>query len=339
MTKVIVKKVELLSTDFCGFDDASLAEFLGIGLKTLWWAVLNRSDLYTIHKIPKATGGLRIIHAPDDRLKMIQEKINTRILNPLQENLGTHVLAYRTGRSIKDGVMSQAGTTGLDRGTLIKIDLKDFFPSTKKTWIMRTLMSLKVNEEVSDLLSSLMTVPSLDNPGQFVVPQGAPTSGAICNLVADQRIDKKILEDIPWMLQYARYSDDIALTNLPQYSLPYPLIKPTMQQLYDNINAGGYRVNYKKTRIYGPGNRKLFLGIVFNKHLNIPRENFDNMRFILHNCRKHGFQSQFSRYGSETAAQMEDQLRGKIAWCKYVNKDKGLKLEGMFHEAKNLRPA
>lgn len=341
-------------------DDYTLATLLKFRTKTLWYLILNRQDLYRVRTIPKAHHKVRVIHAPQKTLKYALKNLNRNLLNPLQEPLGDHVAAYRKYRSIKTAVeqhvrpCSLCDTAGNAKtpkrhacpkyGTLIKIDLKDFFHSTKKTWVRKCFKKLGYSHYVSDLIANLTTV-SIAKKGERakdIVPQGSPASGAICNLVANQRMDHKIqhfLEDLnrtgglqpPWDWRYTRYSDDLILSCGKMISPEER--KEIVRNLKQLIHTCGYRVNSKKIRTPHSYYRKRVLGIVINRKMNIPKEEYRNLRALVHNCQTAGFNSQYKRAGKKGPEALRDYIRGRIGFVTFVNPEKGTRLMTSFKQA------
>lgn len=347
-------------------DDYTLAYKLRTPCKTMWWALVKRAKLYDVFKIPKESGGVREIRAPHPYLKRLQYRIYMNILHPLHVEMGEHVTAYRKGVGTKRAVMQHIykcdvcdeappGETAKSHpcprmGTFIKMDLKDFFHSTRKWWITDFLISVGYSPYVSDLMSSLMTVPGLPNPKNpnlvvTGVPQGSPTSGAICNLVAAQRLDPKILEWLnklntlyklegEWQWRYTRYADDIAITcgrNVPSHA-----VAATIYSIKRIIRETGYIVNDKKTKVKKRKQRKRLLGIVFNQKPNIQRKDYLTLRAIAHNCLNYGFESQAIRAGYDNPGKFYSWVNGKINYVKHIHPAHGEKLSAVLDKAVEL---
>ena len=342
-------------------DDCTLAFFLGCRNKTLWWHLVDKAKQYRVYHIPKSTlGKYRIIHAPDDKLKRVLKNIHKRLLVPLEETLGEHVTAYRPNRSTKDAVMRHIPPCSIcdsmppgkrpkkhecpREGTLFKMDLQDFFHSTRKSWIRKYFTSLGYSFHVSDLLASLMTV-KLGTQEYFWngTPQGAPTSGSICNLVADQVLDQPILaylydlstkmglDDDTWQWRYSRYADDMVFTCGKK--LPKEQQKEVLEDLIRIIRSSGYYVNPEKTRVQNPHLRRKILGIVANQKPNIPYEEYLKLRALTHNCLVHGIDTQHKRAGKETVMEFIPYLRGKISYISGIHTHYGEKLREVFDAA------
>jgi RNA-directed DNA polymerase len=342
-------------------DDGSLAFYLRTRPKVLWWMLLNKNGLYEIYRIPKRSGGIRIIHSPEIRLKRFLQKVERIMLKPIQERLGNHVTAYRPRRSIRDAVVQHlkpceicdAAPPGKPpknhdcprQGVYIHMDLEDFFPSTRRSWIRNYFKGLGYNHFVSGILSDLMTVndiPHHRNPGKcrVGVPQGAPTSGTICNIIADVRFDQNILKYLETLNQqlpenrrwvYTRYSDDLTLTCGTR--IPRKEVNGIIKDVTAIVNAGGYRINNKKTRVIQKYFRRVMLGIVINRHPNIEKTRYMKLRALCHNCYTQGFDQQLTITQKKTVEELCYWLGGTINYVGQIHPERGEKLRKVFEAA------
>jgi len=350
-------------------DDCSLAFHLGFKNRVFWYAINCREDMYHVYAIPKRRGGKRLIHAPNPMMKTLLRQAHYKILVPIQEELGEHVTAYRKGHSTKDAVSQhipkcevcdamEKGKTAKNhkcprRGTYINMDLQDFFPNTRRSWIRNYFKEAGYSHFVAGLIAQLLTV-NMPNPRYGTkferpeerknlsgVPQGSPASGAICNIVADWKLDKNILAymeelnqrhnltDPEWRWKYTRYSDDLAFTcgkNLPKKAK-----EDIAKKLVQICNQSGYRVNKRKTRITNTFYRKQLLGIVFNVHPNVTKDEYLSLRALIHNCLVQGFDTQYRRAGKESEGELITWLTGKVNYIQQINPDRGARLA---HELK-----
>ena len=161
-------------------DDCSLAFSLGFRNKIMWFLLREKKDQYRKCRIPKKSGGIRIIHAPEIMMKLLLKRILVKYLAPLQEQLGPHVTAYRKNFSAQDAVKQHIPPCGIcdagapagtpkkhecpRRGLFVHMDLKDFFTTTRRAWIREFFQNQGYNFDVAGLLSNLMTVTDFPNP-------------------------------------------------------------------------------------------------------------------------------------------------------------------------------
>src|SRR5262245_4105805 len=182
-----------------------LARWLQIEVSDLdWFADLkglahksagSRLSHYRYEVLRKPGGGVRLVEAPKQRLKHIQRQILARILDPIPPHPSAH--GFVKGRSIRSFAAPHAG-----RRVLLRMDLRDFFPSFAAARIQTFFRIAGYPEPVADLLGGLCTTvaprsvwreigPGFD-PSDLLdartlyerahLPQGAPTSPALANL-------------------------------------------------------------------------------------------------------------------------------------------------------------
>jgi hypothetical protein len=221
------------------------------------------------------------------------------------------------------------------------MDLKDFFGSTRRSWIRKYFHEeIGYNHYVSSLLAELMTVTfNKGDPHKKShdgVPQGAISSGDICNLVADWRLDGEILKSFPdWT--YSRYADDLYFSH-PD-NLPRDVVDSTIRRIEAVIQSAGYRANRKKLHVQRPNRRQKILGIVLNQKLNMPKEQYRKFRSLLYNCVEHGFESQVVKAKQRNVETLHGWLAGKIAYFTMIAPDKGNRLKLVYKHAREVHKA
>jgi len=323
------------------FDDTSLAFSLGIRCKTLWWLLVSNTakkierdqGLYTSHRIPKRGGskGYREIDAPCAALKNVQRALLVTYFNHLVTP--THIGAYTRGRSLH-----HTAEKHVQKAVKISLDIKDFFPSTRRSWVRDWLRTFGYGEWVVGALSNLMVIPKKRGGKVYsCLPQGAPTSGLVANFVANARIDVPLmayLHGLDTPAVYTRYSDNI------EVSFDKDLSREDVDQITGRltrlIHDSGYRVNRNKTRIQrqtSPTQSMSVLGMTVNEKLNIPAEKYRRLRAIVHNCAARGFSSQLERAKKETKMALYAHIHGKLIYWAQVNPAKIKPLLVQFKEA------
>lgn len=146
---------------------------------------------------PKRDGGRREISEPDPKLKGLQHKILNRYL--VAEQPHPAALAYRVGQSTADHIWNHAGAA-----IVVVADVQDFFPNTRSERI-EDWWRERVDADTARLLTLLTT----DRGG---LPQGAPTSPALSNVV-NRELDTGLAQRAAVAgARYSRYCDDIAFS-------------------------------------------------------------------------------------------------------------------------------
>jgi hypothetical protein len=333
-------------------DDWTLAFRLGFTGKTFWYIVDHRDQMYKQFMVKKKTGGLRRTFDPNDLLRIFQAQMRSRILQPLTTHLGQHVAAYQLGKSTIDAASlhlreckicdetTKPHTSPVKhdcprRGVKFKLDLKDFFLSTRRSWIRQYFHEVVgYNHYASSLLGQLLTTDYRDdrNKTRTGVPPGALTAGDICNLVCDWKIDQPLMKTLPDGWRYTRYADDL------YFSYDKPLNSPDVSQVIQAadrvIKSTGYRVNWKKLQVQHWSRPQRFLGISINRKLNIPANEYNKMHMLLYKANQHGFEAQLKYAKKESVPQLHAWIVGKLNYFTRFAPDKTAKLLKLYVKAK-----
>ena len=272
-------------------DMQDLANFLTIDMGKISWLVYHREvtnvDHYNRFRIPKRSGSDRIISAPKTYLKEAQSWINTEILEKIQPE--KEATAFRKNKNILDNALPHS-----NQGTVIRVDLADFFSTITFPRTRGLFSSLGYNSGVSSVLALLCTdtdrrevVYQSENwyvsQGPRKLPQGATTSPALSNLVArnlDRRIRGylKYLED-DWI--YTRYADDLVLSH-PDKNVDVGMLLTYLNRV---IRDEGFKVNKKKTVIMRTPHRQMITGLVLHESgVRVPKKYLKKVRAMVHNA-------------------------------------------------------
>jgi hypothetical protein len=299
-------------------DDMSLSFQIGIRNKTLWWLIRDKNNLYDVFAINKRSSSKkRWIQNPDKRLKDVQRVLLMRFFSLIP--VGDHIGAYVIGKSCRATAEQHVG-----KGVLISLDIEDFFPSIKRSMVRHYLNHLGYPHLVSSLLADLVTY-------QNFVPQGAPTSGAVANLVADHRFDQHILRDLAGIdprWTYTRYSDDIDISH-PEEKTEVE-VENVIDIIRRHLRTAGFRMNEDKTSWASKNRRHRVLGMVVNEKINIPRKDYMILRALIHNCEVFGFDSQCARAKKKSAEELKGYIEGKLNYFNQINVGKATRLEEKY---------
>ncbi|MBC1257051.1 reverse transcriptase domain-containing protein, partial [Trichormus variabilis] len=206
----------------------------------------------------------------------------------------------------------------------------------------------QLNEEVATILAQICCF-------QNKLPQGAPTSPIISNLVC-ARMDKELQKFAKENgIFYTRYADDITFS-INREDLPVGLVSSYSKgfskvilgdDLRSIIENNGFKINEAKVRLAYRTQRQEVTGLVVNKGVNVNRKYIRNLYGTLHAWEKYGLEEAnkiyISKYAKKTLLPSDekpsflDSLRGKIEFIGSVRgKDDPLyrKLLKIFHELK-----
>jgi len=117
--------------------------------------------------------------------------------------------------------------------------------------------------------------------------------------------------------RYTRYADDLTFS-FPEDKVDLGRFRWWVDQI---CHQEGFLIHQAKFRVIRRAQRQLVTGIVVNDELRIPREERRRFRAILHNCRKHGVESQ-----GRGKPHFEDYLRGFASYVHMVHPEEGQEL-------------
>ncbi|OUS26048.1 RNA-dependent DNA polymerase [Gammaproteobacteria bacterium 45_16_T64] len=269
-----------------------LALALGITIPQLRWLAYHRDAAtelhYTRFTIPKRDGSDRAIWAPKTLLKKAQYWINDNIVSQLIVHGAAH--GFMAGRSILTNA-----TVHTDSKTVLKMDLRNFFPTVTFRRVKGLFRKAGYREQISTLLALLVTeapreVVEENNKTYFVslgprcLPQGAPTSPMITNVLCLQ-LDRRltgIAEKYGW--RYTRYADDLTFS-LPNGPDKEPKLGALMHVVKQIVTDEGFVVHPEKTRVTRKGARQKVTGLVVNDKgaPRVPQKRKRQLRAAIHN--------------------------------------------------------
>lgn len=294
-----------------GRSPAKLAEWLDLDRAQLEsWASgrppepLGHEYYYTRFTIPKKHGGAREIDAPSDALKSLQRRVLHRLLNPLPT--ASEATGFVRGRSVIHNAQPHVG-----QDVVINIDLEDFFPSIPAAKVHQALVACGWSKDSAGILTNICT-----HEGRL--PQGAPTSPALSNLVA--RLLNARLAGLVRRFDghYTRYADDMTFS-FPAFGArrnwkASATAKSARSRLLGMIQAiieeEGFKIQRKKrVRIQRAHQRQTATGLVVNSRVNLRREFRRRIRAAEHR----------DKLGKLSAAE-KARLRGWQSWRAMVSR-------------------
>lgn len=222
----------------------------------------------------KRSGGWRRISVPEPYLMDVQRVILHRSLRSV--GLHPHTFAYREGKSIVDCARLHVGAR-----YLIKFDLHNFFESIPEPRVFQVFSALGYSRLMSLELARICTnAPIRDwqrtplrerypTVGSYAVdvlghlPQGAPTSGAIANVVATP-MDIALYDFATSVgLVYTRYSDDLTFSGAGSFERNS--VRRVLRAVDEIVRRHGFSLHRKKTRVIPPGARHLVVGLMIDR--------------------------------------------------------------------------
>jgi len=287
------------------FDFTHLSLLLGYEPSVIaYYLFAEEDEFYTEFNIIKKNGTKRQINVPSERLMDIQRWILDNILNLYQ--LSEHCFGFRKGKSVYDNAIVH-----VNQPCIINIDIKNFFPTIKQKDVFNVFYSKGYSKKVSYYLSKLTTKNN-------ILPQGAPTSPMISNIVA-AKLDKRLsCLGEKFYARYTRYADDITFSGEKNIKNIIPIVK-------EIIKDTGFHVNEDKTRYAYSYQRQEVTGLTVNRKVNISKQYLKELKKEIYFCKTYGVNSHLE-YMKITKSFYKEHLYGKVQWVEMINKELGVKL-------------
>jgi len=223
------------------------------------------------------------------RLKRAQEWVLRNILEKVPVHNAAH--GFCRGRSI---VSNAAPHVGAD--VVVNLDLQDFFPTITYRRIRGVFRKLGYSEQVATVLALLCSEPETDAVqlddrtfhvarGERFLPQGAPTSPAITNLLC-RRLDARLSRVADQLgFRYTRYADDLTFSASGESAANVGRILRRARWVVEQEDL---RVHPDKTRVWRRGRRQEVTGLVVNQRVNVSRQLLRRFRATLFQIERDG---------------------------------------------------
>ena len=243
------------------------ANFLAVDDKKLRSILKHTWFQYNNFYIRKRNGGYRAIFAPNQPLLSIQQTIYRRILLPV--NIHPVATGFRQNISIVQNARPHLG-----KNQVLKTDIRHFFSSIRRRTVVKAFKTIGYPGNISKVLAELCCKDGC-------LPQGAPTSPALSNIIAYEMDRKLQALSTEYNLTYTRYADDLTFSGdsiNPNSILP---------QIAAILQENRFVLKETKTKYMPEHKRKIITGISISSgtKLTIPkvkkRELRKNIHFIL----------------------------------------------------------
>lgn len=289
--------------------------YLGVGKKEQLFLEKHSFYRYKEVKIPKRRGGSRTLLVPERRLKFLQRRTLILLTNLYSVRAPVHGFVKERG-AITNANEHQKRTY------LLNIDTKNFFDVISRRRVHGVLVSFGIDEDVADAICAICVTRNQ-------LPQGAPTSPIISNMIA-YRLDRELMSFAKLhRLRYTRYADDISFSSYTQPVALFDAVFPSsgkvrVDQLSDLLRKilsfNGFEIAPDKIWFSGPKFRKEVTGLIVNEFTNVKRTFVRNLRAALYRTEKMGVSAAESDFRKryKTDASLEDVLRGRLEWIAQV---------------------
>ena len=233
----------------------------------------ERHSLYREFYIPKKSGGLRKIDAPEPELMDALRRLKTIFEEDCKALYHTSAFAYIKGRSTLDAVKRHQAN---ESRWFAKYDLSNFFGSTTPEFLMHMLsMVYPFSEIIQDengknQLRTALDLAFLDGG----LPQGTPISPLITNIMMipiDFTLNREFREFRNTRkdgsvstnrLVYTRYADDFIISSV--YDFNFREVEDYIKSVLSKFEAP-FSIKEQKTRYGSSAGANWNLGVMLNK--------------------------------------------------------------------------
>lgn len=255
---------------------------------------------YHVFQIKKRTGKMRAIYHPKPSLKYIQRNILRNILE--HEPISKYATAYHKGIHLKDNALPH-----VNKKIILKLDIVNFFEYIRFFDVYQSCFSeLYFPKAVGMLLTQLCTY-------EDYLPQGAPTSAYISNLVM-REFDNEIGT---WCerqhITYTRYSDDMTFSGDFDPAI-------VVKQVRNRLRKLGLELNKQKIHVIRGHSCQQVTGIVVNEKAQVTAAYRKKIRQELYYLKRYGLKSHLERicYNDSPETYLAT-LYGKIEYVLQIN--------------------
>ena len=231
---------------------SSIENDLGFPIKTLYGLSNNLEKHYHNVFIPKSDGTKRKLSVPDLILKNVQRSIVDNIL--IYYPISKYATAYKVGSNVQKNARPH-----VNKKKILKLDIEGFFDNIIYSRVKDIVF---YEEKFSEPIRILLTMLCYYRES---LPQGAPTSPAITNIIMydfDEKIGEYCTEK---GVSYTRYCDDMTFSGEFDEKEIITLVKEELRKL-------GLFLKNRKTAVINSTKRQTVTGIVVNEKLNITKE-------------------------------------------------------------------
>ena len=244
----------------------SLEQDLGFSAKTLYGLSNNLDKHYRNTFIPKHDGSKRKLSIPDLILKRVQRSIADNILADYP--ISRYAMAYTKGSSVQKNASLHVG-----KQKILKLDIEKFFDNILYARVKDVVFREdKFSEPIRILLTMLCYYKES-------LPQGAPTSPAITNIIMCDFDEKAV-----------------------------------MSVVKDELRKLGLFLKSRKTAVIPKTKRQTVTGIVVNEKIGLTKDYKNKIRQEIYYIKKYGIDGHLSKIGCQDKQHYLNSLKGRVAF-------------------------
>lgn len=280
----------------------------------------NKNRYFSFRIPKKKKGEFRRIDSPNPTLKSMQRSLNyvlQVIYHPHSAAMG-----FVPKRSIVSNAQAHTGKT-----YVYNIDLENFFPTITSGRVFARLQAkpFSLNPTLASLVADMCCYK---NNFGYVLPQGAPTSPTLTNIICEKLDIKLSRLASAYRLKYTRYADDITFSGMHHVFSDKGRFCQSLKHIIEDEEH--FKMNKDKTRLCPCSIQQEVTGIKVNEKPNVSREYVKQIRTMIHNWEILGYEqaqnifaSNYERTNTKHHAKkgnhhIENIVAGKLLFLKMV---------------------
>lgn len=312
-----------------------LAALCGVPYEFLHEVVQRRRDAYRKFKIRKRAGGYRLITAPEAPLLRVQRWIHQNILS--RQTFHRASTAYAAKCDPLRNAERHAGSRWL-----VKIDITNFFETISERQVYHAFHRIGYRPLLAFQLARICTRIAAGSPKyrkprwtnkdperhKFLkthrighLPQGAPTSPLLANLVCAPLDEELQSCAAKFQCSYTRYADDIVFSS---HQLTRTAAHQIIQESSRIFGRYGFTRNKQKTHVASPGARRIVTGLLVDGDTpRLPRVFREKIEVHLFHAETKGIREHCLRRKFRSLLGFKAHLRGLITYAEWVDEKFG----------------
>jgi len=209
-------------------------------------------------KIPKSSGGIRLLGIPTYMDRMIQQAISQVLVKLYDSDFSENSYGFRAEKNAHQALEKAKEYINAGYSHVVDLDLEQFFDRVNHDYLMNELSKNIADKRVLKLIHSILRA-DIEDDGKLVrckqgVPQGGPLSPLLSNIILD-KLDKELERRGH---RFVRYADDCSI---------YVKSKRAGDRVMESISAYiekelKLKVNVEKSVVTRPWQTRL-LGFTF----------------------------------------------------------------------------
>lgn len=324
-----------------GIQSYYLRNLIGDGKRDIIYEYEHKYQRYNYFKLKKRDGKFREIMSPAKDIKYIQKWILVNILSKYV--LADSCKGFRKGISIKDNAKVHENSE-----VILKVDLLKFYDTITEKRVYSVFKSLGY---VSNLAYSFAKITTAKHRESYwkdfdenskeilnelvdnkppILPQGAPTSPAISNILATKMDYRFEALSRKLNFSYSRYADDLT------FSIKNGGKLPSLKLITTIISDEGFFINSKKTKYMKKGCKQYVTGLTTTNGTNVSKEYRKTITEHIYYCRKYGVNSHLERRKEEfpkyNNIKFHNWLYGHMCFIKSINEKASKKMLEDFNK-------